>query len=145
MKRTVIIITICVFSGVVNAQKNLPYIFFYDPITSLSETNLYEKPKGFFDFTEQYNNLKRANISADLARAIQHRDLRFIALSGKMKYLYPGVSPKEEVLIKQYKFKVIQGTGSMVRNKNAPPLQGVASAYASNYNKMLLLKIKAKH
>jgi hypothetical protein len=143
MKRTIIIISICVLGITANAQKNLRYIFFYDPNTSLSENNLYEKTKGYFDFEAQYNNLKNANVSADVSRAIAHKDRRFIALSGKIKYAYPGVTAKEEVLIRKYNFKVIQGIGASVKNKNAPPLQAVASTYAMNYNKQLLLKINA--
>src|SRR3954467_14127393 len=106
MKRTVIIIAIFILSGAANAQKNLPFIFFYDPNTSLSETNLYEKPRGvFFDPAAQYNSLKSANVSADITRAMTHKDLRFIALSVNLNYECPGVEPKEQVLIKRYKFK----------------------------------------
>ena len=146
MKKTIIIISICILGSIANAQKNLRYIFFYDPNTSLSESNLYEKINGYFDFEAQHRNLKNANVSADVSRAIAHNDRRFIALSGKMKYLYPGVVKNDEIFIRKYNFKVIQGTGT-VKNKNAPPLQGVATNYATNYNKMLLSRIKngAKH
>lgn len=141
MKKTIIIISICILGSIANAQKNLRYIFFYDPNTSLSESNLYEKINGYFDFEAQHRNLKNANVSADVSRAIAHNDRRFIALSGKYKYSYPGIATKDETLISKYKFKVIQGTGT-VRNKNAPPLKGVATQYATTYNKLLLSKIK---
>ncbi|MEO8884463.1 MAG: hypothetical protein ABI367_00255 [Mucilaginibacter sp.] len=143
MKRTIIIVSICIFSVIANAQKNLRCIFFYDPITSLSENDLYQKQSGIFDFITQYKNLKDANVSADFARAMAHKDARFVALSIGKIYSYPGVSPKQEALIKRYKFKVIQGTGS-VKFKKAPPLQSAAALYAKKYNEMLLRKINAK-
>lgn len=114
--------------------------FFYDPITSLSENNLYQQQKGYFDFTAQYNNLKNANVGADVLRAIAHKDKRFIAISVGKSYSYPGLTTKQEALVKRYKFKVVQGTGT-VKNKNAPSVQGVASAYAKKYNSILLGKI----
>src|SRR5438067_1345185 len=103
MKKTILIIAICVFSGAVNAQKNLNYIFFYDPNTSLSETNLFDMPRGvFFDIPAQYKSLKSANIGADVTRALAHKDFRFVAINGNLKYECPGVAPKEQALIKRY-------------------------------------------
>ena|ERR1700742_3755461 len=146
MKKTFIILTFCVFSAIVNAQKAKHYIFFYDPVTSMTENDQYEKTKDFFDLNKQYNNIKNANVDNEVNTAISHKDFKLIAVNEKV-FAYPGVEKKDEAYLKQYKFKVVQGTGFAVKGNTL--LQKAATDFAKKYNKKLLGKIsevaKGKH
>jgi len=146
MKKTLLMLTLCAFSAIANAQKAKHYILFYDPITSVSENDQYEQTKDFYDPNKQYSNIKNANVDNEVNVAIKHKDFRLIAVNEKV-FAYPGLEKKDEAYLKQYKFKVIQGTGFAVKGNKL--LQKAATDFAGKYNKMLLLKIaeikKGKH
>jgi hypothetical protein len=123
-----------------SAQNKIDYIVFEKPYTDSLETNLYKAGPIKFDFKTQYYNVKKANITEDLNRAISHNDFRFISISG-VGYLFPGLENKKyNKYLKKYKFKVVLGT-SDAHNMSEPPLQGVAYDYGEKYNKLLLTRI----
>jgi hypothetical protein len=73
MKKTLLMLTFCVFSAIVNAQKTKHYIFFYDPATSMTENDQYEKTAAIFDLNKQYNNIKNANVDNEIGWLLTRR------------------------------------------------------------------------
>jgi hypothetical protein len=156
MKKYLIpILSIFTIATAATPQSKTGYIVFYKPYTSQIETNLYTSGPIKFDYNTQFKNVKNANITKDLDLAIKHKDYRFIGFSGN-SYVLPGLQgylkdkngvlgfgylKKYEKYIDKYKFKAIMGTSDVI-NSNSPDLQGVASDYAKEYNKLLLAFIK---
>ena len=146
-------------SVTLTGQTNPNIIFFYKPYTDSSETNLFRDTSIKFDFNKQYESIKNADIEKEVEIAILNKDFRVIAISGN-SYLYPGLEggyqinedgtkafigldSSYEYHIKNYGFKVIQGTSDSI-NPNNPPLQSLAYEYAKKYNLLLLEKMKIK-
>jgi hypothetical protein len=78
--------------------------------------------------------------------AIDQKDFRLIAVNENV-FAYPGLEKKDGAYLKQYKFKVVQGTGFAVKGNKF--LQKAAADFAKKYNKKLLEKMgemgKGKH
>ena len=128
-------------STVCCAQKKWDYIVFYKSYTNEEETNLYTTGPIKFDYNVQYNNLKKANVRADVIRAIKNKDYYIIALTGNT-VVFPGIKEKDWIkYTKNKNFKVIAGTSDVI-DLNKPPLQGAAGDYATLYNKLLLAYLK---
>lgn len=98
-------------------------------------------PPGYF--AQQIEKLESANITNDVAAAVQKSDFRFLVCVG-FGGIVPGVPHWNEELYRKYGSRVIDGTGDMIISEEQNKFKKTAAAYAEMYNKLLWLKTEGK-